>query len=144
VLTLVFHDQDESIQEDVKKLDEALANTKHVTGKAIHTGPLIRQNEDYAHQSIDERRKQFFKLMAFLRRCPISSRSGTTRDGINPSTLRSFTGQDYPEAACYRAKLQRPPTKPPRKAPRKTPRKPLRKGSGSSDGYCEQPLCNRK
>ena len=63
VLTLVLHDQDGSIQEDVKKLDEALANTRHITGKAIHTGPLIRRNESYAHQSIDERRKQFFKLM---------------------------------------------------------------------------------
>jgi hypothetical protein len=75
VLTLVFHNQDESIQEDVRKLDAALATTKHITGKAIHTGPLIRQNENYAHQTIDERRRQFFKLMAFLRRCPAAYKS---------------------------------------------------------------------
>jgi hypothetical protein len=72
VLTLVFHNQDKPIQKDVQKLDESLANTRHIVGKAIHTGPLIRQNESYSHQSIDERRKQFFKLLAFLRRCPIS------------------------------------------------------------------------
>jgi hypothetical protein len=72
VLTLVFHDQKIPIKEDVRKLHEALANTRHIAGKAIHTGPLIRQNEDYTNQTIDDRRKQFFKLLAFLRRCPVS------------------------------------------------------------------------
>ena len=57
VLTLILHEQSNSIDANVDKLEEMLFNTAHVQGKAIHTNPMIRQNEDYANQSIDERRK---------------------------------------------------------------------------------------
>jgi len=68
----VFHEQDKSIQANIEKLNATLLNTKHAPGKAIHTNPLIRQNEDYSNQNIDERRKQFFRFMAFVRHCEIS------------------------------------------------------------------------
>jgi hypothetical protein len=38
---------------------------------------MIRQNDDYSNQSIDERRKQFFKLLAFLRNSDVSYKSFT-------------------------------------------------------------------
>jgi len=71
ILTLVLHEQSKSIQPAVKRLEETLLNTAHIPGKAIHINPMIRQNEDYSNQSIDERRKQFFKFMAFIRQCDI-------------------------------------------------------------------------
>jgi hypothetical protein len=75
VLTLLFHNQDMLIQDSIDRLSKTLLNTKHISGKAIHTGPIIRQNEEYSTQSIDERRKQFFKLLSFLRHCDVSYKS---------------------------------------------------------------------
>jgi hypothetical protein len=71
-LTLVFHDQEDEIDEDVRKLDEALGHTEHVAGSAVHATPLIRQDENYSNLGIDERRKQFFKLVGFTRKCKVS------------------------------------------------------------------------
>lgn len=87
ILTLVFHEQSKPIAEQVKHLEHSLGETKHVQGKAIHTGPIIRQNESYANQSIDERRHQFFRLMAFIRSCDLSYKSfmfkKTEYDSVN-------------------------------------------------------------
>jgi hypothetical protein len=72
ILTLVFHDQSKLIVPQIEKLESSLQNTEHIPGKVIHTGPIIRQDESHTNQTIDERRKQFFRLMAFVRSCDVS------------------------------------------------------------------------
>lgn len=71
VLTLVFHNQQNSIGQEVSYLNDALKHTAHVGGRAVHTGPLIRREDEYSDMSVDERRSQFMKLLAFQRKCPI-------------------------------------------------------------------------
>lgn len=71
-LTLLFHDQSSPIRNELQKLDESLKSTRYRQGLALHASPMIRREEDYSHQSIDERRQQFSRLFTFTRRCPIS------------------------------------------------------------------------
>ena len=59
LVTFVFHNQDNSIEEQVSKLEESV----HSLGfdvEYIHTGPVIRREEIFARYSIDERTYWFF------------------------------------------------------------------------------------
>lgn len=70
LVTLVFHDQSNSIKEQLEKLDESMRyeETPHTY---IHTGPLIRREYPYVNMSIDERRHLLFKLRSFFVNAPI-------------------------------------------------------------------------
>ena len=54
------------------QLRNSLRGSKFEDNRAIHTGPLIRREDQYKAQSIDERRKQLFQLSAFVRKSPIT------------------------------------------------------------------------
>lgn len=49
------------ISDNVKKLEESTRNAGFDFGY-IHTGPVIRREDVFARLSIDERRKQLFKM----------------------------------------------------------------------------------
>lgn len=71
LVTFVFHNQDNGIEEQVSKLEESV----HSSGfdvEYIHTGPVIRREEVFAGYSIDERRKLLYKMLNFVNGCPIS------------------------------------------------------------------------
>ncbi|MCC8045607.1 MAG: DUF3800 domain-containing protein [Clostridiales bacterium] len=71
LVTLVFHNQDNGIEEQVAKLEESV----HGSGfdvEYIHTGPVIRREEIFFKYSIDERRKLLYKMLNFVNKCPIS------------------------------------------------------------------------
>lgn len=56
LVTFVFHNQDNSIERQVAKLEGSI----RIAGfdvEYIHTGPVIRREEIFAGYSIDERRK---------------------------------------------------------------------------------------
>ena len=72
LLTFVLHSQDGDITKEIAKLRESLRDTKYEPTRAIHTGPLIRREDEYKNQTIDERRKQLWKLAAFIRKCDFS------------------------------------------------------------------------
>lgn len=74
-LTLLFHEQDKSITAELSKLNAALRDTLYQPGTALHSAPMIRREDEYANQSIDDRRRQFSRLFAFLRHCQISYKS---------------------------------------------------------------------
>jgi hypothetical protein len=74
-LTLLFHEQDKDITAELNRLDAVLKDTLYQPGVALHSAPMIRREDEYANQSIDERRQQFSRLFAFLRHCPISYRA---------------------------------------------------------------------
>lgn len=70
IFTLVFHDQDNEIKEEIKTLDREMANLgffNHV----VHTGPLIRKEEVYCNLSPNDRRSIFTKLFYFTKKIPI-------------------------------------------------------------------------
>ena len=71
LVTFVFHDQNNNINQQVLKLEESV----RISGfdlEYIHTGPLIRREEVFSRYSIDERRKLLYKMLNFVNGCPIS------------------------------------------------------------------------
>jgi hypothetical protein len=72
LLTFVFHDQQDNLCEKIKHLQSTLIGTEYSPTRAIHTGPLIRREDEYKMQSIDERRRQLYKLLSFALHSPYS------------------------------------------------------------------------
>ena len=70
IITMVFHDQSEDIQSAIRKLDKELSYLK-LEGICIHTGPIIRKEEIYETMEIDERRRIFNKMVAFIRQIDV-------------------------------------------------------------------------
>ena len=70
IISMVFHDQNISINDAVVKLDQELSYL-NLNNLCIHTGPIIRREEIYAFMSIKERRRIFNKLIAFFRQVNI-------------------------------------------------------------------------
>lgn len=71
LVTFVFHDQSNNIDQQVSKLEQSV----RISGfnlEYIHTGPLIRREEVFSRYSIDERRKLLYKMLNFVNGCPIS------------------------------------------------------------------------
>ena len=66
IVAMVFHDQANSIDAAVTHLDDQLRNL-NVDDHAIHTGPIIRKEENYKYMSIDERRRILNKMTAFIK-----------------------------------------------------------------------------
>ena len=71
LVTFVFHNQDNGIEEQVSKLEESVRSSGFDV-EYIHTGPVIRREEIFAGYSIDDRRKLLYKMLNFVNRCPIS------------------------------------------------------------------------
>lgn len=74
IVTMVFHNQQVSIQEPLDYLEKELALLgleKH----CIHTGPMIRKEDEYAEMGYLERRKIFNKMVIFLRQSGIKYKS---------------------------------------------------------------------
>lgn len=67
---MVFHNQDNYIKDEIKKLEESLkyVDENHI----LHTGPLIRREEDYSEMTIDERKKILMKFFNFFNKINIS------------------------------------------------------------------------
>lgn len=71
LVTLVFHNQKNNIDMNVKKLEESIKNSGF-DFEYIHTGPVIRREDIFCSLSIDERRKLLFKMLNFVVGCPIA------------------------------------------------------------------------
>ena len=74
VITMVFHNQKDSIQEEVNRLDNELKMMNY-NNPSIHTEPLIRKEGEYRNMSPNERRHIFYKLYNFANRCNIKYKS---------------------------------------------------------------------
>lgn len=70
IITMIFHDQALSINREVQQLDNKLCSMD-LNGHCIHTGPLIRREEDYQYMGIKERQRILNKLIAFVRNADI-------------------------------------------------------------------------
>jgi len=71
VLSLVFHDQDADIEAHLDKIHDALTDRGFPRDHAIHTGPLIRREQDYRWMELGERRALFRVLVDFVRHCRV-------------------------------------------------------------------------
>ena len=70
IVTMVIHEQDKDISENIKRLDSAL-RFYNLQDDAIHTAPLIRREEIYVNRSPNERRRIFSFLYQFVLNCDI-------------------------------------------------------------------------
>ena len=70
IITMVFHNQQEDIQSAISKLNQELSYLS-LDNLCIHTGPIIRKEEIYVNMSVDERRRIFNKMVAFIRQINI-------------------------------------------------------------------------
>ncbi|WP_235734454.1 DUF3800 domain-containing protein [Nocardioides alcanivorans] len=75
VLSLVFHDQSDDIGGHLDKIHEALVVRGLPANHAIHTGPLIRREQDYGLLDRASRRSIFRVLVDFVRTCDITHHS---------------------------------------------------------------------
>ena len=57
LFTLVFHNQNHSIVEQIKHLERGLSDIGFESKHCFHAGPIIRREEDYQNLSISDRRK---------------------------------------------------------------------------------------
>ncbi len=70
LVTFVFHDQDNRINENVLKLDESLSKSGfHID--YIHMGPIIRREDIFKYSSMNERRQLAYKMLNFYIHCKI-------------------------------------------------------------------------
>ncbi|MBQ5383811.1 MAG: hypothetical protein IIU46_05070, partial [Treponema sp.] len=74
IITMVFHNQAEDIQMQIKHLDMELSYLG-LNNLCIHTGPIIRKEEVYKEMDVFERRRIFNKMMAFIRSIDIQYKS---------------------------------------------------------------------
>ena len=70
IITMVFHDQDSLIETAIMNLEEELSYI-NLRNHCIHSGPLIRKEEDYIYMDVMERRRIFNKMIAFIRQVDI-------------------------------------------------------------------------
>lgn len=71
LVTLLFHNQQNEITTNVKKLEDSTKNSGF-DFEYIHTGPVIRREDVFEVLSIDERRKLLFKMLNFIASSPIT------------------------------------------------------------------------
>ncbi len=74
IVTMVFHDQEASIEEPLRFLNQELAQLG-LTDHCIHTGPIIRKEAEYSEMNYLERRKIFNKMVTFMRQSKVKHKS---------------------------------------------------------------------
>ena len=110
IITMVFHDQAIPISEAVARLDREL-DYIGLERHCIHTGPIIRKEENYTLMTVDQRRRIFNKMLAFIRQVDIrykcfSIEKKYIQDGVEASgklakQIASFVRAHYAEFLSY-------------------------------------------
>lgn len=72
LFTLVFHEQNNSIQDQIAHLEQGLTDIGFDTKHCFHAGPIIRREQDYQYLSVTERRKCLNRIVSFAKSCTIS------------------------------------------------------------------------
>jgi hypothetical protein len=70
IVTLVFHNQAEELDDKIRAFDNTI-KLLGVNGKAVHTGPLIRRENEYRNTDRSERIKIFRSILTFFRKADI-------------------------------------------------------------------------
>jgi len=70
LVTMVFHDQAISIEDDIRRIDNSIKSSGYDI-EYIHTGPVIRRESVFENYSLDDRRKLLYKILNFYNKCQI-------------------------------------------------------------------------
>ena len=70
IITMVFHDQSHDISSPISKLNQDLTN-RGLPDHCVHTGPIIRRENEYEFIPINERRSIFNSMVTFIKHCDI-------------------------------------------------------------------------
>lgn len=73
IITMVFHEQSRDISAPIAKLEQDLKN-RGFPNHCVHTGPIIRRENEYEYVSIDERRRILNCMLTFIRNIDIRYR----------------------------------------------------------------------
>lgn len=71
IVSMILHEQSKDISENIVALDSHIHNLgydQHV----IHVGPLIRREQNYRNELMEDRKKLFNALFHFARKTPVS------------------------------------------------------------------------
>ncbi|MBO5905947.1 MAG: DUF3800 domain-containing protein [Kiritimatiellae bacterium] len=71
LVCMVFHNQSDSVLDDIARLNEMLLQLNLAEDHAIHAGPLVRWEEPYRNLKRQDRRVVFNRMMSFIRHAPI-------------------------------------------------------------------------
>ena len=74
IVSLVAHNQHESIEKPIRELDGSFARMG-LPNLCFHTGPLIRREDGYEYMGWEMRNRIFTAMMAFARKTPFCYRS---------------------------------------------------------------------
>ena len=72
IFSLVFHDQSADIIPQIHWLEEKLVNLGLSADHCIHTGPIIRREEDYQHSNFQERRRILNAVISFAKKIDVT------------------------------------------------------------------------
>ena len=70
IIAMVFHNQDIDISGPVAKLDQDLTS-RNLPHHCVHTGPIIRRENEYTFISVNDRRRIFNSMVTFIKHCGI-------------------------------------------------------------------------
>ena len=71
LVSLVLHDQSTDISGQLSRLERALRDLGWSPDQALHTGPMVRKEDEYQNVELKMRRKLFDHLLTFTRTCDI-------------------------------------------------------------------------
>ena len=110
IITMVFHDQSISIDHEIEYLNDAFYNMG-MAEHSVHTGPLIRREEEYKNMGIKERRQILNKMVAFIRKTNVKYKSfyiekkhiadRVEASGKLARLIGSFIRENYDEFLSY-------------------------------------------
>ena len=70
IVGLIFHDQCNDISNNIDNFEDHLRNLGY-THHAVHTGPLIRREQFYVNDLIEDRKRLFSSLFNCVRKLPV-------------------------------------------------------------------------
>ena len=71
IVSMILHEQSTDISNNISALDTHLRNL-NCEPRVIHIGPLIRREQDYRNDLMEDRKRLFNALFNFARRLPVS------------------------------------------------------------------------
>lgn len=67
IISMVYHDQSTDISKPLLSLATQLASIGYEPDHCVHTGPIIRRENEYEYETIDTRRKIFNYMVTFIK-----------------------------------------------------------------------------
>ncbi len=99
LLCMVFHDQADDISQEVATLGAAYEQMGLNPNLAVHAGPLIRREDEYASMPRELRIRIFRRMMIFIQKAKIKYRCfrlfkpyNSRRDAIHDTLLQDIVG----------------------------------------------------